>query len=239
MLEKLISTLTVPKKITELSELMGKICFDDSKILEGVDAVLHQTFLDLMRHGSKDEFKSFITILTKLSLRAGERFASFAQRWKHLNELSQMVFNSLNPEMAKRLVESRKYGKEIMKVLEEGAIRSGDLAEKLGISGEHLAKILREFEKEQLIERVRVRKASWIMIGLVGTQIIKDLIHVLPMEDSISKQPIEISLERYKRDIALELVNEIRLFEDSRSYPGERRITKKSEEEIMEEVSAV
>ncbi len=144
--------------------------------IHDVDVMLHERCLEYLRKGTKEDIDSFISCLNAFvdsedgeSLSALSKEKNYTERWDHLSELCYMVVENSDPELVYRLVEGRKNGGNLVDLLQkEGLMRFKDLAERLRISNQNLAKLVREFEREDIVERVRDRKSTFVQLGFMG-----------------------------------------------------------------------
>jgi DNA-binding MarR family transcriptional regulator len=95
-----------------------------------------------------------------------------------------MAVENYDPALTKRFIESRKYGKELINLLDKNpnGIRHIELSKKLGISPQYLSKLLREFQEQGLISRARKKKVSIIKLGLTGRAYMRENENHLPSE---------------------------------------------------------
>ncbi len=114
------------------------------------------------------------TVAKKLKNNKDHR--SYYYRWEHFFDLCGMATENYDFELAKRFVETRKKGVELLEILqkETDGIRHNDLAQRLEISPPYLSKLLRQFEQHNLVTRERRSKFSLVRLGLAGRAYMAD-----------------------------------------------------------------
>lgn len=172
--------------------------------LHEIDIVLGGRFIDYVRRGTKDDLESLAhNLLAFIEGKNGDRLQSlddgrtYYERWEHLCDLAEFALENYDPEFITRFIASRKRGEELMKVLyhSRDGVRANDLAKRLGISPPNLAKLLREFEKENLIIREREGKTTLVRLDFPGRAFLAG--KESPLEKP-EKEPLE---DRFKNSI--------------------------------------
>ncbi len=155
----------------------GYIATGEPKKLHEIDIVLNGRFVELIRNGDKDEVEAALyAFLALLDSKKGDTLkrdpasAKYYHRWEHLNDLCGYALDNYDPNFPSRFLKSRKHGPRLMRILNENpdGVRAKNLADKLGVSPQNLAKLLREFEKEDLIKRRRTKGATIVRLGFLG-----------------------------------------------------------------------
>ena len=145
--------------------------------LHNIDAMLTGTAVDYIRKGTPDQIDAFADdMLAFLDSNLGDRLKSsnegkrYYYRWEHFVDLCSAAVDNYDPQSAARFIASRKHGQRLMQVLFENiaGLRSKDLAQLLGISSQHLAKLLREFEDRDLVVREREKKFTIVRLDFLG-----------------------------------------------------------------------
>ncbi len=87
-----------------------------------------------------------------------------------------MAVDNYDPQSMTRFIASRKHGPRLMQVLFENieGLRSKNLAQLLGISSQHLAKLLREFEDRDLVVREREKRFTLVRLDFLGRAYMSD-----------------------------------------------------------------
>jgi DNA-binding MarR family transcriptional regulator len=149
----------------------------DMGSLYDVDLMLIDRFIDCVRNSPAEDLDAFIyPLLAFLDSDTGDRLKTFDKgerlfhRWEHLYDLSSHAMESYDPRHIPRFVASRKHGKQLLEALHgaKDGMRVRDLAKELGISQQYLAKLLREFEKEDLVLRERGKGGTFARLGFAG-----------------------------------------------------------------------
>jgi DNA-binding MarR family transcriptional regulator len=160
--------------------------------LVNIDVMLSDRFIEYLRNGTINDLDAFQSnVLSFTDSEIGDRLKEnqegkkYFHRWYHFLDLCQMAVENYDPELTKRFIESRKYGKELMNLLDQNpnGIRHIELSKKLEISPQYLSKLLREFQEHNLISRVRKKKVSIIKLGLTGRAYMRENENHLPSED--------------------------------------------------------
>ncbi len=147
--------------------------------LRELNTAFHHRFFHELRRGNEASRTEFIRGMLAVLESAGakqlehlEELPELLTRWAHLDELMDAVRGDVDAvERAREFLGSREHGNALLhQVTEAGAqgIRAGDLAQRLGISPQNLAKLLREFEAADIVERHRVGKNTYVCLGLTG-----------------------------------------------------------------------
>jgi len=150
----------------------------DPENFHDIDVMLNGRFMDYIRRGSVDDLNTFVyDLLSFIDSSNGDRLKSFVEegekflhRWEHLCDLCDVAVENYDPQLTARFVASRKHGKKLMEILRQDSdgVRFRDVAEKLGISQQNLAKLLREFERHDLIVRERHKHFTLVRLDFVG-----------------------------------------------------------------------
>lgn len=176
--EILETSITSEKPVKDLMVLAGQFVENmNTDGLHDIDVALTGLLIDFIRHGTLDMFDTFIEdMLIFLDSDNGDRLKSFIEgeryfyRWEHLVDFSRMTFEEYDPDMTARFIASRKYGVRLLEIVSENTdgIRVKELAKKLDISNQQLAKLLREFEEHDLVEREKGKKMTLVHLGFMG-----------------------------------------------------------------------
>lgn len=145
--------------------------------LHDIDIMLIDRYIDYLRYGMKDDLNSFLyAILSLVDSSAGDKLKEsedgkrYFYRWEHFEDLCTTAIENYDPVFTARLVSSRKHGRELIELLSahRDGIRHNSLAKMLGMTEQHLSKLLREFEEHGLVVRERKNKVSMIRLGFAG-----------------------------------------------------------------------
>lgn len=166
------------------AEARERLKSGDLEALREMDAAFHYFFVNELRRGDEASRTEFIMgvlgVLESPEFREVTEAAELQQilcRWKHLDELMDALRQDGDLiDEAERLVQSRKHAEQMLALLasvsEEG-MKAGELASKLGISPQHLAKLLRELQSQDIIERHSAGKQVYVCLGLAGHLLVK------------------------------------------------------------------
>jgi CTP-dependent riboflavin kinase len=156
----------------------------DTEGLYDIDTVLTGLLVDYIRKGTRDQFenlmddlKAFLDSkkgdLLKLLLE-GERYY---HRWEYLVDFSRIALENYDPDLISRFIDSRKHGSRMLTLVNESprGIRPKELAKGLEISDQQLAKLLREFEAQDLVVREKENKATLVHLGFLGRVYISEI----------------------------------------------------------------
>jgi len=147
-----------------------------------IDVMLSDRFIEYLRTGTFDELNEFkYALLAFIDTQIGDQLEQskegkrYYYRWSHFHDLCEIAIENYDPQLTKRFIESRKHGKELMKLLyKKEALRHNELAQQLKISPQHLSKLLREFIEHELIIRERQTKFSIIKLSIIGNAYMKE-----------------------------------------------------------------
>jgi Mn-dependent DtxR family transcriptional regulator len=151
--------------------------------LYNIDVMLTSSFIEYLRNGTIDDLEAFIyDVLAFTDTQLGDQLKEsqegkrYFYRWEHFHDLCDTAIENYDPELMKRFVESRKYGKDLMAILfrNKDGIRHNELSKKLGISPQYLSKLLREFQEHDLVTRDSKDKVSIIRLGITGREYMKE-----------------------------------------------------------------
>jgi len=151
--------------------------------LHNIDAMLTGMAVDYIRKGTPDQIDAFADdMLAFLDSNIGDKLKSsdegrqYYYRWEHSVDLCSIAVDNYDPQSMARFIASRKHGPRLMQVLFENieGVRSKDLAQLLGISSQHLAKLLREFEDHSLVVRDREKKFTLVRLDFLGRAYMSD-----------------------------------------------------------------
>ena len=151
--------------------------------IHNIDAVLTGMIVDYIRRGTSDHLDRFADdMLAFLDSNIGDKLKSsdegrqYYYRWEHSIDLCSAAVDNYDPQAMARFIASRKHGPGLLQVLFENieGIRSKDLAQLLGISSQHLAKLLREFEDRDLVVREREKKFTLVRLDFLGRAYMSD-----------------------------------------------------------------
>jgi DNA-binding MarR family transcriptional regulator len=154
--------------------------FDD---LYNIDVMLTSSFIEYLRNGNIDDLEAFIyDVLAFTDTQLGDQLKEsqegkrYFYRWEHFHDLCDTAIENYDPELMKRFIQSRKYGKDLMAILFQykDGIRHIELSNKLGISPQYLSKLLREFQEHDLVTRDSKDKVSIIRLGITGREYMKE-----------------------------------------------------------------
>ncbi|MCP5106488.1 MAG: MarR family transcriptional regulator, partial [bacterium] len=160
--------------------------------LYNIDVMLSDRFIEYLRNGTVDDLEAFEAAVLSFTdsgigdkLKESEEGKSYFHRWNHFLDLCQLAVENYDPEFMKRLVESRKYGKELLNLLAQNpnGIRHNELSKEISISPQYLSKLLREFQEHDLVTRERKNKLSIIKLGLTGRAYMKQKESQQPYEE--------------------------------------------------------
>ncbi|MEW6210545.1 MAG: winged helix-turn-helix domain-containing protein [Acidobacteriota bacterium] len=157
----------------------------DVETLRQLDAAFHHFFLNEARRGDEKSKTRFIMgILGVLHLseaRAVEPASEIQQflcRWSHLDGLMDVLRREGGlAERAERFINSRKHADRLLEAAARAGARgiaAGELASELGISQQHLSKLLREMESRDIIERHSEGGKVYVCLGLVGEILVEE-----------------------------------------------------------------
>ena len=148
-----------------------------------IDAMLTGMAVGYIRKGTPDQIDAFADdMLAFLDSNLGDTLKSsnegkqYYYRWEHFVDLCSAAVDNYDPQSVARFIASRKHGQRLMQVLFENiaGLRSKDLAQLLGISSQHLAKLLREFEDRDLVVREREKKFTIVRLDFLGRAYMSD-----------------------------------------------------------------
>jgi hypothetical protein len=151
--------------------------------LHNIDAMLTGVIVDYIRRGTSDHLDSFADdMLAFLDSNIGDKLKSsdkgrqYYYRWEHYIDLCSTAVDNYDPQSMTRFIASRKHGPRLMQVLFENieGLRSKNLAQLLGISSQHLAKLLKEFEDRDLVVREREKKFTLVRLDFLGRAYMSD-----------------------------------------------------------------
>jgi DNA-binding HxlR family transcriptional regulator len=149
----------------------------ENRNLRDIDIMLIDRYIDYLRYGMKDDLNSFLyAILSLVDSSTGEKLKEsedgkrYFYRWEHFEDLCTTAIENYDPVFTARLVSSRKHGRELIEILSahRDGIRHNSLSKMLGMTEQHLSKLLREFEEDGLVIRERKNKVSMIRLGFAG-----------------------------------------------------------------------
>jgi transcriptional regulator with XRE-family HTH domain len=162
------------------ADFITKGNFDE---LYNIDVMLTDRFIEYLRNGTIDDLEAFIyDVLAFTDSQIGDQLKeskegkSYFYRWEHFHDLCDAAIEGYDPQLIKRLIESRKHGEELMAILfrDKFGIRHNELSNKLGISPQYLSKLLREFQEHDLVTRDSKDKVSIIRLGITGREYMKE-----------------------------------------------------------------
>ncbi len=171
-------SLSSKRPVKDLMEMANQ--FMETMNMDGlydIDVALTGLLIDYIRKGTGDLFEAFTDDMLAFldssdgdhlkSAREGERYF---HRWEHLVDFSRIAFEDYDPGMTARFIASRKHGKKLLQIVYKNrvGIRAKELAKKLAISSQQLAKLLREFEEHDLVIREKGKKMTLVHIGFMG-----------------------------------------------------------------------
>jgi DNA-binding MarR family transcriptional regulator len=109
-------------------------------------------------------------------LKSSDKGRQYYYRWEHYIDLCSTAVDNYDPQSMTRFIASRKHGPRLMQVLFENieGLRSKNLAQLLGISSQHLAKLLKEFEDRDLVVREREKKFTLVRLDFLGRAYMSD-----------------------------------------------------------------
>jgi hypothetical protein len=151
----------------------------DVNLLETLDVVLHQMFLDELWDPKGGDWGKLVDRLLQVtdSLEArGHPAADPIQKrlvtWEHLGTLAEGFRRQADSaEAAWRFVESRERGPDIVRLVAAagatGAAFRG-LCENLGVKDANLSAQLRQLEAYDVVWRRRVGRNKWVALGQAG-----------------------------------------------------------------------
>lgn len=151
--------------------------------LHNIDAMLTGVIVDYIRRGTSNHLDRFADdMLAFLDSNIGDKLKSsdegrqYYYRWEHSVDLCSIAVDNYDPQSEARFIASRKHGQRLMQVLFENiaGLRSKDLAKLLGISTQHLAKLLREFEDRNLVVREREKRFTLVRLDFLGRAYMSD-----------------------------------------------------------------
>ncbi len=155
----------------------GYIASGEPEKLHEIDIVINGQFVELMRKGGKDDVESVLHALLALldsekgdTLKGDPASEKYYHRWEHLYDLCGYALENYDPDFTTRFLKSRKHGPQLMRILREkpDGVRAEKLADKLDVSPRGFAKLLREFEKEDLITRRKTNGGDIVRLGFLG-----------------------------------------------------------------------
>lgn len=170
--------LTSPKPVKALLSLAADHIKNGRwQNLSDIDAMLADRFIGYIRDGIKDDLDEFLkAVLSFIDSKSGDKLKlteegkSYFYRWEHFHDLCGIAAENYDHDFTSRLLESRKHGNQLLEILfdEKKGVRFKVLAEKLGISNQNLAKLLREFEEAELVVRQRHKNVTTVKVGFIG-----------------------------------------------------------------------
>jgi DNA-binding MarR family transcriptional regulator len=175
--------------------------FDD---LRNIDVMLTSSFIEYLRNGNIDDLEAFIyDVLAFTDTQLGDQLKEsqegkrYFYRWEHFHDLCDTAIENYDPELMKRFIQSRKYGKDLMAILSQykDGIRHNELSNKLGISPQYLSKLLKEFQEHDLVTRDSKDKVSIIRLGITGREYMKESEKHLTYDE---KEEIDDDSEDYR-----------------------------------------
>ncbi len=149
----------------------------DMNALHDIDVMLNAKLISIVRRGTADDLNDCIySLLAFIDSSKGDRLKCMEQgdylihRWEHISDLCEFALEEYDPSSLAHFVLSRKHGEELLALLQESGegLRPKDLAMKLNISNQNLSKLLKEFEKEDLISRERGNRVTVVRLGFRG-----------------------------------------------------------------------
>ncbi|MBI5418020.1 hypothetical protein HZA55_08775 [Candidatus Poribacteria bacterium] len=173
-----------------ISELEKAVQNKDIDIISLLDTALHKKFIELIRKGIRENIEEFIDFIIhihdsiiKENLIVLKDGTKFLDKWLHLMEIMDTISENADTGIAFRLIKQRAHGIKLLEyVYKKEKIRAKDLAHDLHLTEQYLAKLLREFEKEDLIKREKDGKATWVSIGFMGRYFISKELQPLWLE---------------------------------------------------------
>ncbi len=151
----------------------------DVNLLETLDVVFHQMFLDELWDPKGGDWEKLADQLLEVtdSLEAREYPAADPIRkrlvtWEHLDSLAEgFRRQGDSAEAAWRFVESRERGPDIVRLV-AAASASGapfqELSDRLGVSAANLSAQLRQLEAYDVVWRRKVGRNKWVALGRAG-----------------------------------------------------------------------
>lgn len=145
--------------------------------LQDIDGMLSGLFVEYVQSGSRADFDNFIDMLLAfLDSRKGDRLKEIAggnryyYRWDHFHDLCTVVLENYDASRVDRFVASRKHAPELMQTLFDNpdGVRHKDLADRLGISAQHLSKLLKEIKEYRLINVDKGSATAFVKLSLLG-----------------------------------------------------------------------
>lgn len=151
--------------------------------LHNIDTMLTGVIVGYIRRGTSDhldrladDMLAFLDSNLGDTLKSSNEGKQYYYRWEHFVDLCSAAVDNYDPQSMARFIASRKHGQRLMQVLFENiaGLRSKDLAQLLGISSQHLAKLLREFEDRDLVVRERGKKFTLVRLDFLGRAYMSD-----------------------------------------------------------------
>jgi len=188
--------------------------------LHDVDVMLMDQFIDAVRNGTAADLKSFLYDILSFvdsnrgdTLKENEDGKRYFYRWEHFHDLCSIAAGNFDLQTAGKFVASRKHGADIMAILNENrdGIRPKTLAERLGISQPQIAKLLKEFEQENLIVRERHNnKLTYVKLSPSGRVYMEDKKAL----DDVTENGNKADKEKVPDSLSDESKNRIKWFDD-------------------------
>ncbi len=176
--------LTAERPVNVLMEMAKQsVNQGEQDNLHNIDAMLTGMIVDYIRRGTSDHLDSFADdMLAFLDSNIGDKLKSsdkgrqYYYRWEHYIDLCSTAVDNYDLQSMTRFIASRKHGPRLMQVLFENieGLRSKNLAQLLGISSQHLAKLLKEFEDRDLVVREREKKFTLVRLDFLGRAYMSD-----------------------------------------------------------------
>lgn len=177
ILEISLSSQRPAKDLMELVKILAEK--KDDAGLQDIDTALTGLLVDYIRKGTRDQVEGFMDDMTAfLDSKHGDRLKSLSEgerlfyRWENLVDFSRIALENYDPDLTSRFIASRKHGSRLLVIVYESpdGIRPKELAKKLEISEQQLAKLLREFEAQDLVVRQKGKKekVTLVHLGFMG-----------------------------------------------------------------------
>ncbi len=171
-----ILTAPYPELVTRSVQAIEK---RDLNSLQDLDDAFHYRFQVEAREGTEESrtklIQALLAILDSKPARQQPRpdeIRTILGRWEHLDQLTALFREEYDlAGEARRLVDARKHGWNLLRKLEAGEVSgttASELAEQLDISPQQLSPLVAEFEALDLVDRHRSGGRTYIRLGLTG-----------------------------------------------------------------------
>ena len=171
-------TIMSAEPVAALMSKAGNFATEENlDMLHNVDGLLAGILIKALRRGDRtnmddlaEHVVDFLESPSAAALKKTEEGRTLCNRWEYLFDLVGLALDNYDPMRAGDLIHARTQGPALFAALYRKPVgwRAGELASELGISAQNLAKLLRFYEQNELIERSRHSKATIVRLSLLG-----------------------------------------------------------------------